>query len=118
MDWQIRLVDEFAQWLLEQESEVRVAILAHVKLLKERGPQLNRPYVDTIKSSKYANMKELRLNHRGTPWRVLFAFDPQRRAVLLVGGNKEGDKRWYLTNPRIADERFRRYLNRLEEPSA
>ena len=59
-------------------------------------------------------MKELRVQFRGDPWRILFAFDPSRKAILLVGGNKRGDKRWYKTNIPIADGRYRRHLKRLE----
>ncbi|WP_337177878.1 type II toxin-antitoxin system RelE/ParE family toxin [Paludisphaera sp.] len=73
---------------------VREAILAKVELLREEGPNLGRPAVDTARGSIFTNMKELRVQHAGQPWRVLFAFDPARRAILLVGGNKAGDKRW------------------------
>lgn len=60
-------------------------------------------------------MMELRIQFHGDPWRILFAFDPKRRAILLVGGNKRGDKRWYKKNLAIADERFQRHLKRLEQ---
>jgi hypothetical protein len=66
--------------------------------------------VDTVKGSRFTNMKELRVQVGGDPWRILFAFDPQRSAILLVGGNKRGDKRWYKTFIPIADERFERHL--------
>ena len=70
-------------------------------------------YVDTLVDSKFANMKELRVQFRGDPWRILFAFDPRRVAILLVGGNKQGDTRWYKKHLPIADERFRRHLEGL-----
>jgi hypothetical protein len=60
-------------------------------------------------------MKELRVQFRGDPWRILFAFDLRRTAILLVGGNERGDKRWYKKHIPIADERFRRHLKRLEQ---
>jgi hypothetical protein len=60
-------------------------------------------------------MKELRIQYQGEPWRVLFAFDPQRQAILLVGGNKTGNKRWYVENLPIAEQRYERYLETLEE---
>jgi len=60
-------------------------------------------------------MKELRIQYHGDPWRILFAFDPRRAAILLVGGIKSGDKRWYEKHIRIADRRFERHLERLEE---
>ncbi|HEY2154213.1 MAG TPA: type II toxin-antitoxin system RelE/ParE family toxin [Isosphaeraceae bacterium] len=112
---QIIYDEDFAAWLEDADSGLRVAILAHVELLKERGPHLGRPYVDSVKDSEYSNMKELRVQYRGDPWRVLFAFDPRREAVLLLGGNKAGDKRWYKANVPIADERFRRHLASSEE---
>jgi hypothetical protein len=71
---------------------------------------LGRPYVDTIKGSAFTNMKELRVQYDGNPYRILFAFDPQRQAVLLIGGNKRGDKRWYEKNIPIAERRFAEYL--------
>ena len=85
----------------------------HAGLLRERGPQLGRPYVDTVEASAFTNMKELRVQFRGDPWRILFAFDPNRAAILLVGGNKRGDKRWYKKHLPIADERFRCHLEQL-----
>ena len=88
---------------------VRQSIMEHVLLLRERGPRLGRPYVDTVKGSSFPNMKELRIQYRGDPWRVLFIFAPDRTAVLLVGGNKRGDKRWYNKFLSIADERYRLY---------
>jgi hypothetical protein len=79
-------------------------------ILEEQGASLGRPYVDTIKGSAFTNMKELRVQHDGNPYRILFAFDPQRQAVLLIGGNKRGDKRWYEKNIPIGDRRFAEYL--------
>ena len=67
---------------------------------------MGRPYADTIKGSTFTNMKELRVQHDGNPYRILFVFDPQRQAVLLVGGNKGGDKRWYEKNIPIAERRL------------
>ncbi len=115
MDWDVQLDDDFAAWLAGVEAELRNEIVAHANLLREHGPQLGRPYVDTLEASAFTNMKELRVQFRGDPWRILFAFDPRRVAILLVGGNKRGDKRWYKKHLPIADERFRRHLKRLEQ---
>jgi hypothetical protein len=115
MEWDVQLDDDFAAWLAGLEAGLRAEIIAHVNLLRERGPQLGRPYVDTLEDSDFPNMKELRVQFRGDPWRILFAFDPRRVAILLVGGNKRGDKRWYKNHLPIADERFRRHLKRLEQ---
>jgi hypothetical protein len=113
MEWDVELDGDFAEWLAGLEVEVRNEIIAHANLLRERGPQLGRPYVDTLEDSEFANMKELRVQFRGDPWRILFAFDSRRVAILLVGGNKRGDKRWYKKHLPIADERFRRHVQRL-----
>jgi hypothetical protein len=110
MDWDVVLDDEFASWLDGLDADLRNAILAHAALLKERGPQLGRPYADTLEGSRFPNMKELRVQFRGDPWRILFAFDPERTAVLLVGGNKGDERRWYKAHIPLADERFRRHL--------
>jgi hypothetical protein len=115
MEWEVLLDEAFAEWLDGLDDDVRISILAHAVLLRERGPQLGRPYVDTVEGSAFTNMKELRVQHRGDPWRILFAFDPNRAAILLVGGNKRGDKRWYKKFLPIADERYRRHLERLEQ---
>ena len=113
MDWDVQLDDDFAAWLAGLEADLRNEIIAHANLLREHGPQLGRPYVDTLEGSEFTNMKELRVQFRGDPWRILFAFDPRRTAILLVGGCKRGDKRWYKKHIPVADERFRRHLRRL-----
>jgi hypothetical protein len=115
MEWDVQLDGDFAAWLAGLEANLRTEIVAHANLLREHGPLLGRPYVDTLEDSDFANMKELRVQFRGDPWRILFAFDPRRTAILLVGGNKRGDKRWYKKHLPIADERFRRHLKRLEQ---
>ena len=73
----------------------QVDVRAEVNLLRRFGPTLGRPHVDSVACSKHANMKELRVQHRGRPYRVLFAFDPRRTANLLISGNKTGMGRWY-----------------------
>ena len=115
MEWDVQFDEDFAAWLLDLEADLRNAIVAHANLLREHGPQLGRPFVDTLEGSDFPNMKELRVQFRGDPWRILFAFDPDRVAILLVGGNKRGDKRWYRKHLPIADARFRRHLERLEQ---
>jgi hypothetical protein len=93
-----------------EEPEVQDSIAMVLDILEVQGASLGRPYVDTIKGSMFSNMKELRVQHDGNPYRLLFAFDPQRQAVLLLGGNKRGDKHWYDVNIPIADRRFAEYL--------
>ena len=113
MEWQVLLDEEFVKWSKEQDIGLQDEILAYRELLKQYGPRLGRPRVDTIKGSKFTNMKELRIQWKGQPWRILFAFDPKRRSILLVGGNKQGDKRWYEKNIPIADARFEKHLKRM-----
>ena len=114
MSWDVQFDEKFAAWLDGQDEAVADAILKMAGLLAEYGPGLGRPRVDTIVGSEFQNMKELRVQVGGDPWRILFAFDPKRSAILLVGGNKGGDKRWYKRHIPIADERFRRHLERLD----
>jgi hypothetical protein len=114
MKWNVLYDDEFIDWLEQQEIELQNAILSLVEVLIEAGPGLGRPRVDTIKGSKLRNLKELRVQYRGEPWRVLFAFDPQRQAILLVGGNKQGNDRWYKEAISIAEKRYKRHLEELE----
>lgn len=102
-------------WLdgLDQGSFEQV--LAAVELLRDRGPHLGRPIADTVTASRHKNMKELRPGSTGrSELRVLFAFDPQRQAILLVAGDKAGSwKKWYKTNIPIADDRFDEHLRML-----
>ncbi len=79
------------------------------------GPNLPRPHSDTVNGSKFKNMKELRTQHSGKPYRTLYAFDPRRTAILLVGGNKEGKKNWYKTLIPIADKLFEQHLEDLKK---
>jgi hypothetical protein len=110
MVWAVQSVAEFERWFLNLESAIRVEIAAKISLLQQVGPTLGRPHADTLKGSAYPNMKELRIQIGGEPWRVFFAFDPRRSAILLVGGNKGGDGRFYEVNLPIADERYRDHL--------
>jgi len=112
--WEVEFTDEFEAWwgsLSEDEQEV---ISAKVDLLEERGPTLSRPHADVIASSRHANMKELRGKVGERQLRVLFAFDPRRAALLLIGGDKTDDPKWYEEFVPIADDLFDRHLRALE----
>ena len=97
--------------------QVQDEVYAVGRLLERFGPQLGRPQVDTLNGSRHANMKELRLSAADGKWRVAFAFDPERRAVLLVAGEKSGgsQRRFYRALIRKADERFDRHLAQLAD---
>jgi hypothetical protein len=114
MEWTVELGDEFEPEFSVLAMEVQIEILALAGLLQRFGPQLGRPRVDTLKGSRHANMKELRFSAAGGEWRVAFAFDPKRKAVLLVAGDKSGGSghRFYRELLRKADDRFDAHLRR------
>src|SRR5580658_6807944 len=95
--WSVEIGDEFKPEFFALHEDVRSEILALARLLQQFGPQLGRPRVDTLHGSRHANMKELRFSAAGGVWRVAFAFDPTRKAILLIAGNKSGvsEKRFY-----------------------
>lgn len=114
MEWEVEFTDEFEAWwdgLTEDEQE---DIAAKVILLQRFGPSLRRPHVGAILSSKHPNMKELVIQHQGRPYRVLFAFDPRRCAVLLIGGDKTGDRNWYRMFVPVADDLYDQHLATLK----
>ena len=97
-------------------DDVQSELNAHALLLEQFGPQLGRPRVDTLKGSRHANMKELRFDATDGVWRVAFAFDPRRNAVLLIAGDKSGgEKRFYRQLIAKADERFDEHLSRMKK---
>jgi hypothetical protein len=118
MAWQIETVELFDRWWALLNEPEQISVMAVVRVLEERGPALGRPYVDQIKGSRHQNMKELRVQHRRRALRILFAFDPRRAAILLLGGDKSGSKRWYDVNVPLADEAFDRHLQSLKETKA
>ena len=117
MGWVVEIGDEFEPEFDALHRDVQTEILALSRLLQQFGPQLGRPRVDTLKGSHHANMKELRFSAADGEWRVAFAFDPKRKAILLVAGDKSGgnEKRFYRELIRKADDRFAAHLGRLEK---
>ena len=112
MKWIVRFDLKFDEEFDELSAEVQDELLAHASLLEKFGPQLGRPFVDTLKGSKHSNMKELRFKADRGVWRIAFAYDHKRQAILLVAGNKSGtsESRFYKELIRKADERFSKYL--------
>jgi hypothetical protein len=114
MAWIVQFNEDFEPEFDALPEEVQDNIFAKATLLEEFGPELGRPNVDTLKGSQYPNMKELRFNASDGVWRVAFAFDRKRQAILLVAGDKSGvsQKRFYKQLIQIADQRFTNHLNK------
>jgi len=113
--WTVEASDEFAEWYRELTDDEHESVNFSVDLLEELGPSLGRPHVDTVRDSRHANVKELRVQHQGRPYRILFAFDPRRNAYLILGGDKTGDKDWYVDAIRRADAIYAHHLNEIGE---
>jgi hypothetical protein len=113
--WKVEVAPEFEPELLALDAEIRVELLAQTRVVERFGPTTGRPRVDTLKGSKHANMKELRFDAAGGVWRVAFAFDPERKAMLLVAGDKsgQGERKFYKHLVEVADNRFDAHLARL-----
>lgn len=116
MAWRVYFHSEFEPEFDALEPGVQDELLAHANLLREFGPQLKRPTADTLNGSKHSNMKELRFKAMNGVWRVAFSFDPEQKAILLVGGDKSGggQTRFYRQLIKIADARFDRHLASLK----
>jgi len=119
MSWKVELHEDFMTEFLRFSDEVQDRIVEKANVLKVFGIHLGRPLVDTLKDSQFSNMKELRLSVGKEVWRVAFAFDPERKAILLVGGNKQGkdQKRFYKKLIKVADERYLGHLNHIRKKS-
>jgi hypothetical protein len=117
MVWEVLFHGDFEPEFDALPGAVADELLAHAKLLAHLGPQLGRPRVDTLKGSRHSNVKELRFQAADGVWRVAFAFDPKRRAILLVAGDKAGvsEKRFYRRLIAKADERLDRHLAALKK---
>jgi hypothetical protein len=108
--WEVIQTAEYREWFQVQSIELRAAIDHDVQVLAQFGPRLGRPWVDTVSGSKYANLKELRTRLGRQQFRSFFAFDPSRRAVLLVGGEKSGDPQFYRVMIARAEQRYELHL--------
>lgn len=110
------MTDVFDSWFSTLNDRDRAYVLAALIVLREKGPMLSRPYADTVKGSRYFNMKELRIQSVGMPIRAFFAFDPHRTGILLCAGNKSGnEKRFYDEMIPLADREFTTYLEKSEK---
>ena len=113
--WNVEFTDQFEAWWNSLSEDEQVEISAKVELLQEHGPTLPRPHADVIVSSQHSNMKELRGKVEERQLRVLYAFDPVRTALLLIGGDKTGDPGWYDKFVPIADDLFDQHLREVEQ---
>lgn len=112
--WEVNTTGVFDEWFEVQTLALKEDVLAAMKILSEYGPQLGRPYADTVNDSDYPNMKELRIQHAGNPVRAFFAFDPTRRGIVLCAGDKTGvnEKQFYKDMIKLADAEYRKHLDK------
>lgn len=115
MAYEVEFTDEFEIWWKSLSEGEQESVAASVGLLEMRGWQLPYPYSSGISQSRHGHMRELRIQHGGEPYRVLYAFDPRRIAILLLGGHKGGDDRWYDREVPRADELYDEYLAQIRK---
>jgi hypothetical protein len=115
MQWDVEYTDEFGQWWAGLSEEEQVSVAASVHLLEVRGPHLGFPHSSGINGSRHVHMRELRTQHLGRPLRTLYALDPRRNAILLIGGDKTGDDRWYEVHVPLADRLYDEHLELLRK---
>ncbi|PQA82969.1 addiction module toxin RelE [Limnohabitans sp. TS-CS-82] len=115
MVWNVEYTDEFGAWWALLSEDEQVSVAASVALLEVRGPQLGFPHTSAVKGSKHGHLRELRTQHAGRPFRTLYAFDPRRDAILLLGGDKTGNERWYEVNVPKADALYDVHLDELRK---
>jgi hypothetical protein len=110
MAYEVEYTDEFDQCFITFDEKTQDDIFTALGLLKERGPNLPFPYSSRVNGSRHKHMRELRVQHQGEPYRILYAFDPGRTAILLLVGNKKGNDRWYQENIPKADKLYDQWL--------
>ncbi len=115
MPWNVEVTDECKAWIESLSATDFDAVDYSVELLTEKGPQLDHPHSSKINGSRHANMRELSVQSGGRPIRIFYAFDPRRSVILLVGGDKTGDKRFYERMIPIADKLYDVYLDELKK---
>lgn len=114
MTWEIEYTNEFEVWWAGLAESEQISLAASVGLLEARGPNLGHPHSSGINGSSHGHMRELRTQHAGRPYRTLYAFDPRRMAILLIGGEKTGNERWYDVYVPIADRLYDEHLAQLK----
>jgi hypothetical protein len=115
MGWDVEYTDKFGDWWASLNEAEQESVAATVGLLERLGPQLPHPHSSGISGSRFDHMRELRVQHRGSPYRILYAFDPLRVAILLIGGDKTGNDRWYVEMIPVADALYQEHLDELRQ---
>lgn len=115
MSWDVENTDEFGSWFVDLSETDQDAIRFTVSLLMAQGPNLRFPHSSGISNSRHSHMRELRIQSEGRPLRVFYAFDPRRSAILLIGGAKTGDDRFYERMIPVADELYDVHLQELKQ---
>lgn len=115
MSWDVEHTDEFGNWFVALSDADQDAIDFTVDLLIDHGPQLRFPHSSGINDSRHSHMRELRIQSEGRPLRIFYAFEPRRSAILLIGGEKAGDDRFYERMIPIADRLYDDHLNALRQ---
>lgn len=115
MTWNVEYTDEFGNWWDTLSEDMQDNITAVVNLLADTGTALPFPYSSSISDSRHSHMRELRIQYRGRPIRVFYAFDPRRSAILLIGGDKTGNDRFYEEYIPIADKLYDEYIEELRK---
>lgn len=115
MPYEVEVSDDFRHWYEPLSEAEQLSVERVVLMLAEAGPALAFPYSSGIQKSKFSHMRELRIQHEGRPYRVLYAFDPARSAFLILGGDKTGDDRWYDTMVPKADAIYAEHLTAIQE---
>ena len=114
MSWEVEFSDEFGRWWEALNAAEQKSVDFTVSLLQQVGPILRMPHSSGIEMSRHTHMRELRIQHEGRPYRILYAFDPRRAAILLIGGNKTDNNRWYEEQVPRADAIYDENLRELE----
>lgn len=116
MKWEVEFTEEFSEWWNSLMEEEKISVDASVTLLEYFGTQLKFPHSTHIEGTKKVkHLRELRVQHKGQPFRILYAFDPRRTAILLIGGNKRGDNGWYKKFVPVAEKLYLKHLATIKE---
>lgn len=115
VEWEVEFTNEFGHWWDDLTEEEQESVASSVTVLRQFGAALGFPHSSSVIGSKHSHMRELRVQHHGRPYRVLYCFDPRRVVILLIGGDKTGNDRWYETYVPLADRIYDQHLRELKK---